>query len=194
MDTDLDGVAMDADSVLAGARAARRTALARALYDHPALRELRSPTGYDPFFLPWLDPLARMGSAASALSAHLGVSVPDQPSGRWGDRHVLLPVLMPGLEFDMPRVELSGDGDCVLATHSIAGVTDVCWRGPVLRYVWEFGGESRGRWIVPFGASDRPEDPHFLDQLPLWAAGELVPIVTDWSLLTPEELTPAGAG
>jgi penicillin amidase len=55
--------------------------------------------------------------------------------------------------------------------------------------VWEFDGSSRGRWIVPFGASDRPDDPHFLDQLPLWAAGELVPIVTDWSLLTPEDIT-----
>jgi len=30
-------------------------------------------------------------------------------------------------------------------------------------------------------------DPHFLDQLPLWAAGELIPVVTDWSLLTEEK-------
>jgi penicillin amidase len=32
-----------------------------------------------------------------------------------------------------------------------------------------------------------PGTPHFLDQLPLWASGSLVPLVTDWNLLTEEK-------
>ena len=115
-----------------------------------------------------------------------GGPVPDAAE-RWGERHVLEPVRVPGLpDVELPRVELSGDSDCVLATHSIPGVSDACWRGPVARYVWDVGDRARSRWIVPFGASGRPGDPHFADQLPLWAAGELIPVVTDWRLLTEE--------
>jgi penicillin amidase len=190
MDTMLGDIVMDADSAKAGAFAARRAALARALYDHPALAALRQPTGYDDIFLPWLDPRAWIGSAADAVAAALGVAVPpatDEPSGRWGERHVLEPVRVPGLPaFDLPRVELSGDSNCVLATHSIPGVTDTCARGPVARYVWDLTDRAKSRWIVPFGATDRPGDPHFIDQLPLWASGRLIPLVTDWHLLTEE--------
>jgi penicillin amidase len=100
---------------------------------------------------------------------------------------VLEPVRAPGLpEVELPRVELSGDSDCVLATHSAPGVSDVCWRGPVARYVWDLADRQRSRWIVPFGASDRPGDPHFADQLPLWATGRLIEVVTDWDRLTEE--------
>jgi penicillin amidase len=50
--------------------------------------------------------------------------------------------------------------------------------------VWDLADRSASRWIVPFGVSGRPDDPHFADQLPLWAAGELIPVDTDWSDLT----------
>ena len=86
-------------------------------------------------------------------------------------------VRAPGLpDVELPRVELSGDSDCVLATHSTPGVSDACWRGPVARYVWDLADRRRSRWIVPFGAAGSPDSPHFLDQLPLWAAGELIPV------------------
>jgi penicillin amidase len=84
------------------------------------------------------------------------------------------------------RVTLAGDTECVLATSSVPGVSDACWRGPVARYVWDLTDRANSRWIVPFGASGRPGDPHFDDQLPLWAGGELAPVVTDWRELTPE--------
>jgi penicillin G amidase len=42
--------------------------------------------------------------------------------------------------------------------------------------VWELGNRADSRWIVPFGASGRLGDPHFADRLPLWAAGELIPV------------------
>jgi penicillin amidase len=195
MDTRIGGVDMDAAAVAAGARAAHRTALARSLAVHPALRGLFEPHGYDPLFSAWLDPYVRIGLAVDRLAAELGVQEPPVPSDRWGLRHVLAPVVAPGLPVDgFPMVELSGDSDCVLATASIPGVTDACNRGPVVRYVWDLADRSRSRWIVPFGASDRPGDPHFLDQLPLWTAGELIPVVFDWRLLTEESDYPDAHG
>ncbi|HEY7272645.1 MAG TPA: penicillin acylase family protein [Actinoplanes sp.] len=184
---------MDADNTAAGAYAAWRAGLARRLLELPALRPLTDPSGYDPLFAPWLDPRVRIGAALdsvlSELSRH-GVDVPldgPAPTGRWGDRHVLEPVRAPGLpDVELPRVELSGDSDCVLATHSAPGVSDACWRGPVARYVWNLADRQRSRWIVPFGASDRPGDPHFADQLPLWATGRLAEVITDWDRLTEE--------
>jgi penicillin amidase len=56
----------------------------------------------------------------------------------------------------------------------------------VARYVWDLSDRSKSRWIVPFGASGQPGDPNFLSQLPLWAAGELLPVMTDWDQLTKE--------
>jgi penicillin amidase len=77
-----------------------------------------------------------------------------------------------------------------LSTGTAPGVSDACWRGPVARYVWDLADRSASRWVVPFGASGDPGSPHFADQLPLWAAGELIPIETDWSRLTgPLDLT-----
>ena len=58
---------------------------------------------------------------------------------------------------------------------------------PGRRYVWDLTDRSRSRWIVPFGASGRPGDPHFADQFPLWVAGDLIPLVTDWAELKRED-------
>jgi penicillin amidase len=184
---------MDADSTAAGAYAAWRSGLARRLLEHPALRRLTEPSGYDPLLTPWLDPQTRIGAALDSVLAEMarrGVDVPlddPRPAGRWGDRHVLEPIRAPGLpDVELPRVELSGDSDCVLATHSTPGVSDACWRGPVARYVWDLTDRQRSRWIVPFGASDRPGHPHIADQLARWAAGELIGVITDWDRLTEE--------
>ncbi|MEV1145718.1 penicillin acylase family protein, partial [Micromonospora sp. NPDC049799] len=110
----------------------------------------------------------------------------------WGRRHLLRPVhlgVAPEVEAAVAamraRVDLSGDTDCVLATSSTPGVSDECWRGPVARYVWDLTDRRASRWIVPFGASGRPGDPHFDDQLPRWADGRLIPVVTDARQLIP---------
>ncbi|MGH3371225.1 MAG: penicillin acylase family protein, partial [Nocardioidaceae bacterium] len=107
----------------------------------------------------------------------------------WGQTHRLVPLhgLTGTAEDDTyrsPDVGLSGDNDCVLATSSIAGATDLCMRGPVARYVWDLARREDSRWIVPLGASGVPGDPHQQDQLPLWLRGELAPVVTDWEQLT----------
>ncbi len=71
-------------------------------------------------------------------------------------------------------------------TGSLPGVTDEAYRGSVARYVWDLADRDASGWVVPLGADGRPGHAHHLDQLPLWAAGELVPLVTDWARLTEE--------
>ncbi|AXI87506.1 penicillin amidase, partial [Streptomyces sp. ETH9427] len=81
---------------------------------------------------------------------------------------------------------LSGDHDCVLCTSAVPGITDLAARGPAARYVWDLARREDSRWVVPHGASGRPGSPHHRDQQPLWLAGDLAPVVTDWALLTKE--------
>ncbi|SNT28985.1 penicillin amidase [Asanoa hainanensis] len=177
---------MAASSVAAGSYARWRSALVRRLHDHPALAALRGPSAYDELFAPWTDPLGRIGIALESVVAGLGPAVcgplaaaaledtAAEPARAWGATHVLAPIQ--AVPDGAPTVGLDGDTDCVLATSSVPGVSDACWRGPVARWVWDLGDRSASRWIVPFGASGRPGDPHYADQLPLWAAGELVPV------------------
>ncbi|MEV4345928.1 penicillin acylase family protein [Actinoplanes sp. NPDC049596] len=181
---------MPADSVEAGHRAAVRSEVARRLYEHEALRGLREDPGFDAVFA--VDPRARVGLFQDSVLAALHLEPADLvdpatiDSGRWGERHLLEPVRLPGLDVEIPRTELSGERDTPLCTSSIPGVTDRCGKGPVARYVWDIADRSRSRWVVPFGAAGDPESPHFLDQLPLWSTGELIPLVLDWSSLTEE--------
>ncbi|GLY04600.1 GNAT family N-acetyltransferase [Actinoplanes sp. NBRC 101535] len=186
------------DSLEAGRQAAWRAAVARALHEHPALAPLFEPSGHDPLFAPWTDPRARIGYALDGVLAGLGLdpaTLADpaavDSSASWGDRHLLHAVQLPGLSVSLPTIRLGGSGDCVLNTASIPGVTDVCWRGPVARYVWDLTDRSRSGWIVPFGASGDPSSPHFLDQLPLWSRGELIPVFDDRAspVSPPEDLT-----
>ena len=174
--------AMPAHSREAGRHAAWRAAVARRLHERPELRPLFEPSGHDPLFAPWTDPRVRIGHGLDGVLAGLGLDpealvLPDSVSAEpWGARHVLDPVRLPGLAAELPRTELSGSSDSVLRTSSIPGVSDACRQGPVARYVWDLADRRRSRWVVPFGAAGSPSSPHFLDQLPLWAAGELIPL------------------
>jgi penicillin amidase len=203
---------MGADSTAAAAFAAWRSALVLALTRSPALKPITAPRGHSPLFTPWLNPAARVGFAVETILAkgHLfGVKVNAAarqaleevaalPSGKaWGSSHTLLPLhaladypsagaAAPAL----PVTALSGDTNCVLSTESLPGITDGSFRGPVARYVWDLSDRTKSRWIVPFGASGHPHNKHFANQLPLWAAGELIPVVTDWDQLTKENHDP----
>ena len=185
--------AMAAGSAGAGAYAAWRAALARRLRVHPRLRGLDEPCGFDELFAPWTDPAARIGLALDHLAAAFDLAEPAAEAlaevaagpapGEWGSRHLLHPVhlgVAPAITDAVTamrrRVALGGDTDCVLATSSVPGISDACWRGPVARYVWDLTDRAASRWIVPFGASGRPDDPHFADQLTHWAAGTLIPV------------------
>ncbi|MDY7088070.1 MAG: penicillin acylase family protein [Actinomycetota bacterium] len=185
---------MPADSVEAGRLAAWRFEVARRLHEHPALKPLLQPHGFDPLFDAWTDPRVRIGGMLDGVLAGLGLTAEELvdpatiESGPWGSRHLLEPVRLPGLTAGIPRTELGGERDSVLCLSSVPGVTDRCWRGPVGRYVWDIADRQRSRWVVPFGASGDPASPHFADQLPLWQRGELIPLVTDWSALIEERL------
>jgi penicillin G amidase len=187
---------MTADSADAGAYAAWRAALTRRLLHHPDLEPLRTPAPFDELFTPWTDPVARIGIALDALVTDLDGVEPyaaaaladATAAGAWGERHLLTPVQATiDAPADEPPVPLSGDSGCVLATTSVPGVTDACTRGPVARYVWDLTDRTRSRWIVPFGASGDPASPHFLDQLPAWAAGQLVPAFLEARVTVYEE-------
>lgn len=201
---------MDARSQDASAFATWRGFLVRRIAAHPALAPLAAPTGYSPLFGPWLSVASRVGFALETVllrGTELGISPAVEaaaaleeaalqeaalqeaagiPGQLWGERHQLLAVHeLPGsLANSAPTAPLSGDTGCVLSTESLPGIEDQSFRGPVARYVWDLSDREQSRWIVPFGAAGNHASPHFSDQLPLWAAGELIPVVTDWARLT----------
>ena len=202
---------MDGNSSDAGAFAAWRSALVLALARTSKLLPLTEPHGHSPLFGPWLNPSSRVGFALETLIADgplAGIGVADAarealeevaaaaPAETWGSSHTVLPLHalddhgFRGLAPAVPVTALSGDTGCVLSTDSLPGVTDGSFRGPVARYVWDLADRAASRWIVPFGASGHPDNPHFASQLPLWAAGELIPVITDWDQLTKENHDP----
>lgn len=202
---------MDGSSNEAGAFAAWRSALVLALARTPKLQPLAEPHGLTLLFGPWLHAPSRVGFALETLITNgpeAGVDVGEAarealeevaaapPAGTWGSSHTVLPLHAlndhgpRGLAPSVPATGLSGDTGCVLSTESLPGVTDRSFRGPVARYVWDLADRAASRWVVPFGASGHPDDPHFASQLPLWAAGDLIPVITDWQQLTKENHDP----
>ncbi|MGW0607228.1 penicillin acylase family protein [Streptomyces sp. NPDC002640] len=194
---------MGAGSRGAAVFAAWRGALTRRLAGDPALAAL-APRPDDPeIFLPWLSLLGRVGHALENLTAPgalpATVDVPaharaaleevarDGAPASWGDTHRLAAwraVPADGSSPEPPALE--GDHDCVMSSSSVPGLTDLSARASAARFVWDLARRQDSAWIVPLGASGIPDDTHAHDQLPLWLRGELVPVVTDWHLLTEE--------
>lgn len=198
---------MDASSAGAAAFAAWRAALTVRVAGSEPLRGLGEPPDLSPVLAPWLDLTTRVGLGFETLlragrpfgldlAALAVAALEDAAEGpaTWGESHRLSPVHaydLVGLGHEapsLPSVALSGDIDCVRCTGSLPGITDESWRGSVARYVWDLADRQAGGWVVPLGASADPRSPHHHDQLPLWADAVLAPIVTDWDLLTEENL------
>ncbi|MFI2202117.1 penicillin acylase family protein [Streptomyces sp. NPDC020192] len=188
---------MDADSTDAAAYAAVRGAVVRRLAAHPVFAPLAEPPAYPEVLLPWLALVPRIGFALehllraekpygidrpAAVRAALEEVAAAPPSGTWSDTHRLAPWrALPGEPYDEPG--LAGDHDCVLCTSAVPGLTDRAARGPAARYVWDLADRANSRWVVPFGADGAPGTPHHHDQLSLWLEGDMVPVVTDRTLL-----------
>lgn len=192
---------MDAGSTDAAVYAALRSAVVLNLSASPALAGLAELPRLPEVFLPWLALVPRVAfalerllspGALPGLDAEAAVREAVEevalsaPSGAWGDTHRLVPwqALPASPPEEWPSV--SGDHDCVLSTASVPGITDRSARGPAARYVWDLARRENSLWVVPFGASGVPGHAHLRDQLPLWLAGELVPVITDWDSLTEE--------
>ncbi|ORT57535.1 penicillin acylase family protein [Streptomyces sp. CB03238] len=197
---------MTADSTDAALFAAVRGAVVRRLAQHPALAVLAEPPAYPALFQPWLALVPRVAYALETLLTGGPVPEADRlaavraaleevaaapPAQPWGATHRLapwaaLPDPGPDPEHDADWPGLDGDHDCVLSTSSVPGLTDRSARGPAARYVWDLARREDSLWVVPFGASGVPGDPHRRDQLPLWLRGGLAPVITDWNQLTEE--------
>ncbi|OPG05238.1 penicillin acylase family protein [Microbispora sp. GKU 823] len=210
---------MDAGSTGAAAYAMVRAEVVRRLAAHPALASLAGlDSGVPEVFRPWLALTPRVAYALESLlttgllpgldraaivelvrAALEDVAAGGETTGvRWGDLHRLAPwralpspAIPPPVDGGVPvEAGLPGDHDCVLSTSSVPGVTHHCARGPAARYVWDLARRDGSLWIVPFGASGVPGDPHSRDQHPLWLRGELAPVITDWNRLTEERHDP----
>ncbi|MGR4882285.1 penicillin acylase family protein [Streptomyces sp. LARHCF249] len=192
---------MAADSTDATVFSAFRTATVRRLAADAVFAELAgAPTGPEVFH-PWLYLVPRVGYALEGLlttsllpgldrAAHVRAALeetaaagaPDRP---WAEVHRLAPwSALPDPEAQWPG--LGGDHDCVNATSSVPGFTDLTARASAARYVWDLARREDSLWAVPLGADGVTGAPHHRDQLPLWARCELVPVVTDWARLTKE--------
>jgi len=199
---------MDADSPAAGVFAAWRSALVRAVAQHPAVAPLSHPHPFGAVFAPWMAVEAQISSALPSLLRHPAIAA-DAPNlvraaleraasaSAWGATHRMLPlhvladvdgITPPGAGIDTP---LSGDGDTIRCTGSTPGVTDRSWRGSVARWAWDLDDREQSLWSVPFGASGDPTSPHFADQHAAWAEVDPSRVVTAWSVLSSD--LPTGA-
>ncbi len=127
---------------------------------------------------------AALDSALGELRDRFGG---DPESWRWGDAHRValshpvfgrLPVIgrlfteyvpTDGGETTVSRGTMASDGDDVFAHR----------HGSVLRAVFDLADLDRSGFIMPGGQSSHLLSDHYDDLTPLWAAGELVPIIAD---------------
>ena len=179
------GRLMDDDA--AGFVAAREALIAE-VSARPELSGLGSPFGpfYDAwFYLPshvaYALPVAEVARLAS-LEAH-----PSTWPKVFRPLHALEQLGVASSVVDdwheATAVPVYGDADCVQAMRTVPG-SPYCMTGPVARYVWDLSDRDNSGWVVPLGAAGFGEHAH--DQLPLWASGRLLPVVTDWDRLRRE--------
>ncbi|WP_329314614.1 penicillin acylase family protein [Streptomyces sp. NBC_01278] len=192
---------MAAESTDATVFSAFRAGVVRRFAADPALAGLAGAPSGPEVFHPWLYLVPRVGYALEGLlatallpaldrAAHVRAALEetaaaDAPDTPWSQVHRLAPwSALPDPDAQWPG--LGGDHDCVNATSTVPGFTDLTARASAARYVWDLARREDSLWAVPLGADGVSGSPHHRDQLPFWARCELVPVVTDWALLTKE--------
>ena len=98
---------------------------------------------------------------------------------------------------DKPCGEIGGDNDTVFCTGYVARIGMRATYASLCRYVVDVGGWDNCSWIVFHGASGHTGSPWYDNQNAKWAAGELVPMLYDWTKIEAtaaarQTLSPAG--
>jgi penicillin G amidase len=125
---------------------------------------------------------AAMEQARVDLTAQLGKNV---STWTWGRMHTLTPT-EPTLGTDGPGIVrwlLNGSAEQLAGGSSLVDATS--WDAssgnysvtvaPSMRMIVDLSDLDRSRWVNQTGESGHVDDPHYLDQAPLWAAGETLP-------------------
>ncbi|MEV6732452.1 penicillin acylase family protein [Streptomyces sp. NPDC051364] len=192
---------MAAESTDATVFSAFRTATVRRFAADPVFAGLADAPSGPEVFHPWLYLVPKIGYALEGLltttllpgldrAAHVRAALEEtaaaaRPDAPWSEVHRLAPwSALPDPEAEWPG--LGGDHDCVNATSTVPGFTDLTARASSARYVWDLARREDSLWAVPLGADGVTGSPHHRDQLPFWAQCELVPVVTDWTRLAKE--------
>jgi penicillin amidase len=82
---------------------------------------------------------------------------------------------------DKPCVAVGGDNDTVFATGYVARLGMRATYGSLCRYVFDVGAWDNCKWIVFHGSSGHTASPWYDNQNATWAAGEMVPMLYDWT-------------
>lgn len=137
----------------------------------------------------------RSQGVRNVLPAALGdawraASEAGRDSWTWGDHHQAIgrhPLsLVAGAQgLDLPAVCMGGDSDTVqAATYGwVEGTPFSVLTLSVYRQVVDLADPSGAQWVIPGGASGRPDSPHYADQLPLWAAHRRAPMLWGWTAI-----------
>ncbi|MFE0581180.1 penicillin acylase family protein [Streptomyces sp. NPDC058874] len=195
---------MEAGSTDAAVFSAFRTATVRRLAADPVFADLAGAPAGPAVFHPWLHLVPKIGYALEGLlnssllpeldrAAHVRAALEETAAAGsldvpWSQVHRLAPWQAVPDPAGPEWPGLGGDHDCVNATSSVPGFTDLTARASAARYVWDLARREDSLWVVPLGADGVGGTPHHHDQLPLWARCELVPVVTDWTRLTKESI------
>jgi penicillin amidase len=121
-------------------------------------------------------------AVAAAWDRCVGIAGDDPAAWRWGDAHRVRFVhplgRMPGLEplFVAAELPLGGDEQTVRAAAFEGDGPFAASVVPSWRAVYDLADLDRSVGVVPTGQSGNPASPHWNDQSPLWAAGELRPM------------------
>jgi penicillin amidase len=99
-----------------------------------------------------------------------------------------LSALFPDQAAALDRVSapVGGDNDTVFATGCTAATGMRAVYASLSRYVIDVGAWQNCRWIVFHGASGEPDSPWHMNQNATWAAGEMVPMLYDWTRIAAE--------
>jgi penicillin amidase len=200
-DGDISAGSTEASGYAAARRALARLATAQSGLDGTAgAATARVPPGISPVAMVWwmlADLLRRddtrllRGADWDTLLRAALIEAAEQPETPWATAHT--PKLVHPLSARFPEAGLDpcshpigGDNDTVFATGYAPQLGVRTAYASLCRYVFDVGAWERCRWIVFHGASGQPGSRFYENQNEIWARGETVPMLYDWTVIAAE--------